>query len=369
MKAIKIKSIMKIRSFILASAALAGFAACNSVTDTTRISGTVQGEGIEEVNIIVQELGIDTLVALTDGRFSYELPVNVTAIGSVSAGDFQAQFIPDGSKITVDLSAEPVVKSSADHVQRAFSELLDTTEKIEGEYSEKVQAISRDTNLSDEEKAAKSEEAYEETIAGYVDYNKTVIAENPDNIVGVVALSNISGGMLSDEESLELIAGLSEPVQEHKFVASMKKSLEARSATAEGSMFTDFTITEPDGKEVRFSDFVGKGKYVLVDFWASWCGPCKREIPNIKAVYDKYKGKDFDVLSVAVWDKPEDTARAAREHGVNWSQIVNAQSVPTEIYGIDGIPHIMLVGPDGTILKRGLRGADIEAEVAKYIKK
>ncbi|MBQ5410655.1 MAG: TlpA family protein disulfide reductase, partial [Bacteroidales bacterium] len=118
----------------------------------------------------------------------------------------------------------------------------------------------------------------------------------------------------------------------------------------------------------KFSDYVGNGKYVLVDFWASWCGPCKEEIPNIKKVYNKYNGEDFDVLSVAVWDKATASISAANALGITWKQIIDAQRIPTDIYGIQGIPHIMLIGPDGTILKRDLRGADIEAEVAKYVK-
>ena len=132
--------------------------------------------------------------------------------------------------------------------------------------------------------------------------------------------------------------------------------------TAVGDLFTDFTILQdPDNPAsvAHLSDYAGQGKYLLVDFWASWCGPCRREIPNLKEVYKQFAGENFDILSVAVWDEPQDTARAAAEEGIQWQQIVNAQRIPTEIYGIDGIPHIMLIGPDGTILARGLRGEAI----------
>ena len=152
----------------------------------------------------------------------------------------------------------------------------------------------------------------------------------------------------------------------------MITGLNAKKATKAGQPFVDFTIVQdpenPEETTVKLSDYVGKGKYVLVDFWASWCGPCKAEIPNIKAVYEKYAGEDFDVLSVAVWDKPEATVKAAEELGITWNQIINAQQVPTDLYGIDGIPHIMLIGPDGIILNRELRGELIETNVSRYVK-
>ena len=133
-------------------------------------------------------------------------------------------------------------------------------------------------------------------------------------------------------------------------------------------MFTDFTIEQPDGTKVSLSDYVGKGKYVLVDFWASWCGPCRGEIPNIKELYDKYHAKGLDVLGVAVWDKPEDTQAAIKELGIVWPQIINAQQIPTELYGIQGIPHIILFAPDGTIVARDLRDEAMKEKVVEVMK-
>ena len=152
-------------------------------------------------------------------------------------------------------------------------------------------------------------------------------------------------------------------------MTKMLESLRSVENTTEGKMFTDFTVTGDDGKEQRLSDYVGKGDYVLADFWASWCGPCRMELPNIKKIYDKYNGKGLTVIGIAVWDKPEDTRKAIEEEQIPWPQILNAGHVPTDIYGIQGIPHIILFGPDGTIIARNLRGDDMAAKVDEVMKK
>lgn len=146
---------------------------------------------------------------------------------------------------------------------------------------------------------------------------------------------------------------------------SVKRMAESKNAfanTAVGKKFADFTVGEGDSIQ-KFSDYVGKGSYTLVDFWASWCGPCRREMKNLKEIYAAYNGKGLDVLGVAVWDKPEDSEKAVAQLELPWQQILNAQEIPTKLYGIMGIPHLMILSPDGTILSRNLSGADLRAFV------
>ena len=132
-------------------------------------------------------------------------------------------------------------------------------------------------------------------------------------------------------------------------------------------MFKDFAV-EYDGKTTRLSDYVGRGRYVLVDFWASWCGPCRQEIPNLIALYEKYKDEKFQMLGVAVQDNPEASLKAIDEMQIPYPQILNTQKIATDLYGIQAIPEIILFAPDGTILARGLRGEEIEQQLQNLFK-
>ena len=228
---------------------------------------------------------------------------------------------------------------------------------------------------------AKAQEFYDDFVERYIDFNLEAAKKNADNDVAVQVLMNLRG-MIEDEQVDEIISNMSDELKQNEKVVYLKNGLDARKATAEGAMFQDFTVEhvygydrsvdpQPLKKEVKFSDYVGKGTYVLVDFWSPWCGPCKREIPNIMAVYEQYKDKGLEVLSLAVWErKPQShTMEVAGELGMDWLHINNCGNVPTDIYGVEGIPHLMLIGPDGTILKRGFHGLEgIQTAVAEFIK-
>jgi thiol-disulfide isomerase/thioredoxin len=130
-----------------------------------------------------------------------------------------------------------------------------------------------------------------------------------------------------------------------------------------GQKFRDFSVVN-DGKTTRLSDYVGRGQYVLVDFWASWCAPCRHEIPVLITAYGKYKDKGLIVLGVAVNEKPQYSLLFAKQMKIPYPLMLNAQHKSIEdAYGFTGIPHTILFAPDGTILARGLRGVDIDKKL------
>lgn len=194
------------------------------------------------------------------------------------------------------------------------------------------------------------------------------IAAHKDDVSAIYMLQT-ARGLLSEQEMVDMIAQCGTEVQSNSVVVELKKQADfVLNAPQEGDMFQDFEV-EYEGKTSRLSDYVGKGQYVLVDFWASWCGPCRGEIPNLKAAHEKYQDKGLVVLGVAAWDEPEDTKKAIEEDGITYPQILNSQDAGTNVYGIKGIPHIILFAPDGKVVKRGLRGAAIEVELSKIYNK
>lgn len=187
-----------------------------------------------------------------------------------------------------------------------------------------------------------------------------------NDVVGYVLTQFMS--VLSVDEQLELMNNFGSWLASTQRVSKTKSTLETQQKTAVGKPFTDFQGTDVNGNTVSLSDYVGKGNYVLVDMWASWCGPCKREIPNLAKLHNLYKNKGLTVLGVYVWDEIENLAPAMEAEKITWPQIIDSNEIATKLYGVQGIPCIMLIGPDGTILDRtNLRGDNMQPTVEKFM--
>lgn len=194
------------------------------------------------------------------------------------------------------------------------------------------------------------------------------IAEHPSSFYSIHLISSRASYGTDYADVKKIYDLLDESAKQTEGGKALAKRLDILKRSAIGSQMIDFEQNDSTGAPVRFASF--KGKYVLVDFWASWCGPCRAENPNVLEAYNKYQDKNFTVVGISLDDKDANWKKAIRDDKMPWTQLSDLKGWKNEVstyYGIQGIPSNLLVDPSGKIVARDLRGEGLHKKLAELL--
>ncbi|WP_448633938.1 peroxiredoxin family protein [Pedobacter panaciterrae] len=161
---------------------------------------------------------------------------------------------------------------------------------------------------------------------------------------------------------------LSEKVKRSSFVKQINNALILNAKTAVGQPAPLFSMADSDGKMISLTDF--KGKYVLIDFWASWCGPCRKENPNVVSAYRKYHDKGFEILGVSLDTKKDAWLSAIKADDLTWNHVSDLKgwaNAAAAVYGVKSVPASFLIGPDGKVVAKDLRGEELHKKLESIL--
>jgi peroxiredoxin len=349
---------------------------------------------------LVYRLGANNVTdsaAIKDGEFTFTgvamNPVNASLFidyKGIGFAKYVAQNFPDGSpskaadmlnffieKGTINITS-PDSAAKADVSGSPSNEdnkKLKAQLKVVVSKAQKIVAAAQAATPAQQQSAAfqnSMQAKYKEVQLEQKNVLKTFITENPNSYLSLLALTSVSGPSPDIAEVEPLYESLSDDLKKSEPGRQLKTAIDALKLTAIGSMAPDFIQNDVNGVPVRLSSF--KGKYVLIDFWASWCGPCRQENPNVVRTYNKYKNKNFTILGVSL-DRPDGKdawLAAIKKDGLTWTQVSDLKywnNLAATVYGVRSIPQNFLIDPTGKIVAKDLRGDDLDNKLAELLGK
>ena len=317
-------------------------------TGTVTLRGTGKSEGIYEVVFGENLLEVPLI------NDAQEIKLNIDL---ARRDDFYQVSGSDASKQLQELISNIGQKNH--EVEKAFAD-LDSLKRLNAPDSVTIAATQLKNNA----------------IEGLNNYLKHFISTSSNPTLGILALS--WGRSLSKSDFETALNGLQKKFPDNVVLQNMKKSYDMQQAEAEkkinenswiGKQAPELSLPDANGKNISLSSF--KGKYVLVDFWASWCGPCRMENPNVVKVYDEFKNKNFTILGVSLDKENDPWLQAIKDDNLTWTHVSDLKywsSEAVNIFKFEGIPFNILIDPQGKIIAQELRGDNLENKLKEILK-
>lgn len=244
--------------------------------------------------------------------------------------------------------------------QKQFSPLM--------QQAQKINAAAATLNENDSAAVSSLQQQADAFNAQMRSVGVAFVQYHPEALASVFVLMNEIHNISPDQLQM-LMGSLTDNVKRSRFWQLAENTIRMTAATAIGSEAPAFTLTDVSGKAVSLASF--RGRYVLVDFWASWCGPCRAENPNVVKAYRKYRDKNFTVLGVSLDNSKKSWINAIRQDGLSWTQVSDLQgwnNSVAKLYHVNSIPSNFLIDPSGKIIAKNLRGSALENTLAQVLK-
>jgi peroxiredoxin len=212
------------------------------------------------------------------------------------------------------------------------------------------------------------EDEYYKLMDEQKNYTLQFIDQHPNTILAAFILQQVNDIAL---ENLDMqLSKFDSIMSKTPYVEALKNKAEIMRKCAVGQKYIDIRMQNPEGKEIALSDYVGKGKYVLIDFWASWCGPCRQENPNVVKLYNDYKDKGFEIVGISLDADKNSWVKAIADDKITWPQMSDLKHWENEgakLYNVRSIPATVLIDKDGIIIADKLRGEQLRNKIAELL--